>query len=449
MGSNTKEDNKEVYRKEISVQINSLYKDFSEIIKKTEISEDDQSKLNNIHSIITKISGQNKVVKEIPTVYIVKLNQMINSFKELQHIFSFNSKDSFTPYRGVSNTYSDNEGKNLIIKNFSSGVGTSKLTYGIVDDVTNFINSPIISVGKQSGNKNNGGFIHQLDIKSEYRVSFEFTLNRFPSKTYQHSDNKYSMKQLTSRRTDLITFEYEDDGNSPVNVIEFGAMAPFGLFFDSEYKFEFGDEIKSPKSEKKRDKITTLRDLIPQLTYEPYKNNYSPFSIGASINCGNNYRVSISTDYKFELGKSYTVTLIINNLGGVNFGDEQDYDFRMEVNMIPELIVASPGKVWGNTGSRNRDNNTIHSQPNFRKRLLPKAVNEDPTIVDRMIRDSYTVRTKESFQINLKKLRLSTLKSINTVPYIKNGAKNNKIYNHMNYKTNNGVIFKTIDIYYM
>lgn len=449
MGSNTKEDYKEEYRKEITFRINSLYKDFSEIIKKDKISEEDQGKLNNIYSIVTKISDQTKVIKELATASIVKLDRMANVFKSSQHIFSFNSKDYFTPYRGVSNTYSNNEGNNLIIKNFNSGVGLSKLTYGIVDDVTNFINNPIISIEKQKGSKNNGGFIHQLNINSEYRVSFEFILNRFPSKTYQDSSKKYSMKQLTSRRTDLITFEYEDDGNSPVNVIEFGAMAPFGLFFDSEYKFEFGDGIKSPKSAEKRDKITTLRDLLPNLNYEPYKGKYSPFSIGASVTCGNNYRVSISTDYKFELGKSYIVTLIINNLGRVNFGDEQDYDFRMEVNMTPELIVASPGKVWGKTGSRHRDNNNIHSQPNFRKRLLPKAVNEDPTVVDKMIRDMYTVNAKKSFQINLKKLRLSTLKSINTVPYIKKVGNGNKIYNHMNYKTNNGVNFKTVDIYYV
>lgn len=448
MGSNTKEDYKEEYRKEITFRINSLYKDFSEIIKKDNISEEDQGKLNNIYSVVTKIGDQTKVIKELATASIIKLDRMANVFKSSQHIFSFNSKDSFTPYRGVSNTYSGNEGKNLIIKNFSSGVGVSKLTYGIVDDVTNFINSPIISIERQKGSKNNGGFIHQLDIKSEYRVSFEFTLNRFPSKTYQNSNNKYSMKQLTSRRTDLITFEYETEGNTP-NVIEFGAMAPFGLFFDSEYKFGFGKEMEIPKAPKKDVKITTLRDLIPQLSYEPYKNNYSPFSIGASINCGNNYRVSISTDYKFELGKSYIVTLIINNLGGVNFGDEQDYDFRMEVNMTPELIVASPGKVWGKTGSRHRDNNNIHSQPNFRKRLLPKAVNEDPTVVDKMIRDRYTVESRRTFQIHLKKLRLSTLKSINTVPYIKKVGNGNKIYNHMNYKTNNGVNFKTVDIYYV
>lgn len=466
---------KEEYRKSISSIVNKNYAKFVQLMAQKEISEDDAKILESITKSILDIESQTKVVAELPTSVITKISRMYKVLNEKQHLFSYNVVESYSPYSKTLNTYSNNEGKNIIVKNFNAGIGTTRTTSGIVDDVTNFSNDPIVSVSKQVSRKNYGGYIHQVGIGEEYQISFEFALNRFPSKTYQSSEQSYSMKQLTSRNTELITFEYDSNDDNKPSLIEFGAMAPLSVYFPSGYMFQVISEsdinYKIPEKIDKGGKVMTLRDLVPNLINHPYKNLYSPFSIAASISCGNNYRISVSTDYKFELGKYYTVTLTIsknipkymnesNGSSGssgmvvvgqdLGFGDKGEYIITMEVNNVRELISPFQGKPWGRKGNRAKNNNDIPSQPNFRYRCLPKAKNkEEINKTEQFIRDKYTYQANNYVIYNLEGINLSSLKYINTVPYTKNTHSLNKLYNKHMSKTNRGVIFKSIDIYSM
>ena len=461
---------KNLYLKKVSELIKKRHSEFAVLENKTELTESEIELLGKITEDILSIKEQHKTLKSLSPNDIVKVNQLLNALLQYSKIFSYDTKNDKYLQNVSSLTYNDNVGSNLIINNFYNGNGFNRKTLGIIDDVTNYTNDPILNISKQTGNKPYGGYIHQVGINEEYKISFEFVLNRFPSKTYQDSDKNYSMKKITTRRTDLISFFYKDFENSHENVnpnvIEFGAMAPMGVFFDSKKMNsveEFVESFKvkttepklkgeAPKLEgKKTNHYSYVEDVVKRIHNFPYQNTYSQFSIAASITCGKNYRISVSTDYKFQLGINYLVTLIIRKISEGKFGGEGDYETILEVNGVQEPTSSYNGKVWGKSGNVHKNRNLIPSQPNFRYRYLPKNIDPTNTEETKNVTDSINKRYVGDYgeiqTFNLKRLNLSTLEKIKTVPYIHNYKGINNIYNKKVYKTNRGVIFKTIDIY--
>ena len=451
---------KELYLKKVSEIIKKRYFEFEIIKKKSEITESDKKTLADIVKDVEGINKQTKIIKNLYTSDLVKLTKLTNVFEEYNHLFSYDIKNNRYAKDDSTLTYNENVGSNLIINNFYNGNGFNRKTLGINDDVTNYSNDPIFSVTKQTGNKSYGGFIHQVGIKNEYKISFEFILNRFPSKTFQNSEQNLNTLQYTTRRTDLIKFLYKDNQNKNEklnpNVIEFGAMAPNGNIFDYKYVKQ---RLESPKSiteeEIKKIKFSYLNygNLMKasKLYLPSYKDKYSPFSIAASITCGNNYRISVFTDYKFNLGVSYFVTMIIRKNGEFDFGDEGEYEIIMDINGNNELLFPYVGKIWNRGSNKYKNDNTIPSQPGFKSKYLPKYIGkkdeEQTNLVNDHIKYELTYVPKERTIFNLKRLNLSTLEKIKTVPYIHNFLKIDSIYNKKLYSTNRGVNFRMIDIY--
>ena len=451
---------KELYLKKVSEIIKKRYFEFEIIKKKSEITESDKKTLADIVNDVEGINKQTKIIKNLYTSDLVKLTKLTNVFEEYNHLFSYDIKNNRYAKDDSTLTYNENVGSNLIINNFYNGNGFNRKTLGINDDVTNYSNDPIFSVTKQTGNKSYGGFIHQVGIKNEYKISFEFILNRFPSKTFQNSEQNLNTLQYTTRRTDLIKFLYKDNQNKNEklnpNVIEFGAMAPNGNIFDYKYVKQ---RLESPKSiteeEIKKIKFSYLNygNLMKasKLYLPSYKDKYSPFSIAASITCGNNYRISVFTDYKFNLGVSYFVTMIIRKNGEFDFGDEGEYEIIMDINGNNELLFPYVGKIWNRGSNKYKNDNTIPSQPGFKSKYLPKYIGEkdeeQTNLVNDHIKYELTYVPKERTIFNLKRLNLSTLEKIKTVPYIHNFLKIDSIYNKKLYSTNRGVNFRMIDIY--
>ena len=201
-------------------------------------------------------------------------------------------------------TYTNISGDFVIAKheNVSAGkaMGNTESTLGIIDDLTNYKGEPTLFIGKsKSGNPGVAtDVLHNINISDEYKIAFDFTLNRFPSKVYQDTkQHPYSIKpanmakKYTTRRADLISFNYGPDHTE--NTVQFGVMAPYGLNPDGTNRFD---------------------------------NYYDEFSIAACINHETNKKISLFTDYKFRLGETYHVLLKIKMISA-----DYLYNFDVEI----------------------------------------------------------------------------------------------------------------------
>lgn len=441
-------ESKESYIKKITTLLRKSYSDYLTVANKEELTDDDQKKLSEVVKTVKFIEPQKKVIKELPSNDIVIIKKLSFLVNELKSAFSYDLGVANNTPNVKSRRKSTNEGHNLMVKNFTLGKILNRNTFNINDDVTNFTNDPIFTIERQAGSKSNGGFIHSLknELSQEYNITFSFNLSRFPSKTFQNSSSKFSMKQITTRRTDLLKFKY---GNTE---IEFGAMAPMGIFVDPKQTFEIKEGEFGVKYSKQ-----TLRDVLMPLDNKPYSKIYSQFSIACCINVKKGTTLSLSTDYKFELGKNYVVTLTINNNNNEKlFGESEEYSVKMNVNGIDEETSIYMGKVWGKNANRLKNNNKIPSQPKFRYRLLPKFINKGDMEqweidsakkhIDDQIKNNLTHKDIYSIHYpNISKLNVNNLVTIVSVPYDETGK---NIYNKKTYKVNRGVSFKNIDISY-
>lgn len=301
-----------------------------------------------------------------------------------------------------------------------------KRTLGMVDDVFTYTGENTIRIEKQDTRPNQlTSSLHDgLDIQSGYLVNFEFRLKRFPQKVYHDTDKEYYPKRLISRSTDLIKFNYGQDQYKPFT-IEFGAMAPFDQSINEETN--------------RRNNMFTRR--------------LSPFSIAACITKNNGDKVSVYTDYKFELGKAYSVSLeIIND----DFQNGGEFTIRMYVNSVLENIATHKGKVWSKHSNRYRlglservdiENLTIASKPGFMKATGPNH------ITDKKVQEQ-AVENREELSLNLLDIQYTRrLYEISAPPYYtklkdKPGHRYIKLYNTGLRGINNGVEIGKTSIYY-
>ena len=408
--------NKKKYNLEIINSIEESHDRYEVLINKTKLTYEEQNEKQQLGNNILQIKDKKGVIKHIPSTTISSLNKVFYKYNE------YVTGLDFTPeyVRNQFKTYSNDAGNSLIVKhnnNISNNmiIGVSKTTKGVNDDVTDFNGNPNLCITRQVGNQPFGGFIHSQNVGDEYVISFEFSLSRFPSKVYQDSSQAYHMKQITTRISELIRFEFGDG-----RLIEFAAMAPTGV----------GSDKSTPK----------------------FKNRYSPFSIAVSFPY-NKVKHSIHTDYKFELKKSYLVKLVIKgNFDQLSYSDQLIY--KLYVNEVQQQVVSTRCKVWGKYGKNLKQSEIIPSQPGF---LTITNMNYLRTQFGDNVSLEYVSHNPNN------PLDFNTLVAIYSVPYSpvrmnnqsrttlfgRKQALYDKIYSKYLHKANAAVDFGKINIFYL
>lgn len=405
--------NKKKYNLEIINSIEESHDRYVVLMNKTEMTDVEVNEKDQLGNNILQIKDKKGVIKHIPTTTISSLNKIFYNYN------GYAIGLDFTPeyVRTQTKTYFNDEGNSLMVKhnnNISNNmiIGVSKTTKGVNDDVTDFNGNPNLCITRQVGNQPFGGFIHNQNVGNEYVISFEFSLSRFPSKVYQNSGQAYHMKQITTRISELIRFEFGDG-----RLIEFAAMAPTG----------FGSDKSSPK----------------------FKNRYSPFSIAVSFPYGP-VKHSIHTDYKFELKKTYLVKLVIN--GNIDLSSSDQLTYKLYINETQQQVVSTRCKVWGKYGKKLKQSEIIPSQPGFLTM----------TNMDYLKSEFGGNVYLEYSTYNPKPLDFNTLVAIYSVPYSpvrinnlenenflgRKSALYDKIYTKYLNKANTAVDFGKINIFY-
>lgn len=397
-----------------------------------DLTEEESKKLDDIKTNIGNLVIQNKTLTALPATTNAAITKILAlGDYSYENVFSYTpivdsnkhllSTKRFNSLHTISKML---EYKHENVKS-NMAVGIPSQTFGIVDDLSNYTGQPTLKIQNLSNvllPENNIIPIYDIVIEKKHIVSFNFKLNRFPSKILQSHNN---IKQITTRRTDLITFEYGDSR------LEFGAMAPY-----AQWRSQKTDGI-----------------------VEKYKGSYNQFSIAANIVGHKGGSTSFYTDYKFELGKEYQVKLELvktGNYGNNEFGTKDEYNIYLFVNNILENISVVKCKIWGQKGNfykRNKENMKksygrmfIASQPNF----LPYFVNpSDKKTYDSEVNVKYGTENKEV----LGDFKFNQLLYIKTPPYhisndeIITGRSFKTLGNNRLYKINSGVDVGTIEIY--
>ena len=262
-----------------------------------------ETSTNNISTLIIKDLPANVTTLLDNTKLL--LNNNLNNFSYTPYLKSENITDE-----AVS---SSNSGNYVISKIpykvvNSMVIGKSSTTFYIVDHVTNYNGESTLSISKSEQGLPgvSTGLLSEItDIDDEYTVSFEMRLNHFPSKIHQAKPNKYDSnpivtKKYTSRRSDIISFNYDTENVN--NKIEFGAMAPFAI------------------------ESNNFQDI------RLYENKFDDFSIATCLTYDDNRKLSLYTDYKFKLGETYNVKLSIRRIT-----NQYIDDLSREINNTKEV----------------------------------------------------------------------------------------------------------------
>jgi len=511
MATITKQQSIQNFNSKISQDYATLYTIKQRPIQ--EYGEDDYLAIEKIKNNLSETYNFTELLKHLTPEVAASLDYIRNTLNDMTILFSYTPSDG-TSKNSKQNQpsekrYSYRRGNTVIgLHPYTEGgkaLGLTKRTLGLIDDVTNYDGQPTMEITKQSAQSNVGESLHKsTDVGGGYSVSFNFKLNRFPSKTYQDNSQGWYMKQYTTRRTDLITFDYETNTKNGRNTIEFGAMAPF----DSSYSEKNEEKVKGggghiikkewngELDEKGFPTILNIGGGVVAVPEESiggkfkfqrpkqntelvkYNNKYSkkwgPFSIAACFTINKNRKISLFTDYKFELGVWYTVTLDILPYKDATIYEA--FEASLMVNGVKEEVLLFNGKVWGKEAKNFKNAEQIPTKPNFESAsygsrnfkgdaklenvgqtfndTVKQVVNRDEIIknlhnMSVLTHNEY--QGKGNFTTNF-----STLNSVYTSPsYInlKNNGKHSdvdtydKIYKNYTYKTNNGVDFGTITIY--
>ena len=183
-----------------------------------------------------------------------------------------------------------------------------------------------------------------------YVISQWVRVNNFPS-----HDNKFG-SSARKKRTALARYDFKtsSDTNLSTGYIEFGAVAPYytnGVDFKKKYKF-----------------------------------SYNPFSFGV---CISNYKhpITLYTDYQFELGTWYMLSVEIQFEGGIINEPSIAKNVKMWVNGTNVNTALFLGKPWStkvkNNTNRNKGNsggarlgNIFANIPGFKDYYLNSIYNQ-------------------------------------------------------------------------
>jgi hypothetical protein len=274
--------------------------------------------------IATNVISDN-TIKNLPANIIALLNNtklLLNN--------NFNTF-TYTPYLTTTKTLPKNG--NYIISKISNtvidnmAIGSSSKKSDMIDDIINYNEESTLSISKSTQELPGVsiGLLNEInDIDDEYNISFEMRLNRFPSKTHKVKNTKYdsnnteTTKKYTSRRSDIISFNYDTENIN--NKIEFGAMAPFGMKVDTFNNFSL------------------------------YNDNFDNFSIAACLTYDDNKKLSIYTDYKFKLGEIYNIKLSIRRITD-EYMDELNREIKKGTSFIFDNIKMTNEEAKKREGS--------------------------------------------------------------------------------------------------
>jgi hypothetical protein len=384
--------------------------------EKEELTELEKDKQRHILKQIDYLERSTKLLSKLTVSTNSKINEMILLKESSTMLFSY-IPEIRTTSRNSKRRIKDVINSPVILKRNSfvtNGLanGNNLQTNGVSDDVTNYIGEPTVNITSFNNIVNFQSKPIFSRVDGDLSISFEFKLNRFPSKILYRKGQ--TGKQITTRRSDIISFEFNDGSSRKTSRIEFGAMAPKVI-------------VRSSRN----DKISRL-----------YTGNYSPFSIAACITGNSNRSSSIYTDYKFRLGVTYLVTLGINT-DLRKFGEPGNYNLSLKVNNIVERVISENYKVWRRKSNISRKNNTLASAPGF------KLLNQDSETNNDILENSTinpTIIIHGGFDFNnLYKITASPLKIIKRL--IDNIDINKSIYNKKTYRVNTGIDFGKITIY--
>jgi len=384
------DDNKERKAERLRNLIIKNSKTTKELLKKSELTKEDSALLSDIVDESKKILTTN-IINRVELPYVKQIQEILHSTSNLtlSTLFSYEPTSVTEKETGnysikLNDTYYNYQHK--INGKFVAGTTDTRL--GIIDDLVNLDKPNILKI-KKMGVNTNVDPLYSETIEDEYTLSAQFKLNRFPSKVHSQVMDKNGnglvyTKRLTSRRTDILSFNYDSDAK-----IEIGAMAP-----------------------------SVIKNDLPV-----YGNKFSPYSICVSISSGNKNKHSVYTDYKYQFGEIQYLTLKIKkapsfdqqyiddfeyvmnehissgvkgdtffydgkywgitkaqleiaglrNTLGNGFGSPFRYIITLNVNGIQENIGAYPGKCWSTGASIDKRRNMIASGPGF----MPGSYDEE------------------------------------------------------------------------
>lgn len=322
-----------------------------ELLKNEKLSESEIKLLSRISEDSKKILEAN-IIKRLDLPYIKQVEEIIHTTAnlDLPTLFSYepairieNENEAGIYSNELNNVYFNQE--NEVRGKFVTGTTDTRL--GIVDDLANLDKPSILKI-KKFGLNYNEGLLYSEKIEDDYTLSAQFKLNRFPSKIhsqvmYKNGGGLIYTKKLTSRRTDILSFNYKDIRKAKVineiaekieidrigvvkkigiGKIEIGAMAPFATKNDTSV----------------------------------YSNRFSPYSICVSISNGSS-KYSFYTDYKYELGEIQHLILKIKKAPGFDQQYIDDFESARNEYMNTEIVKSEDekkkdtflydGKDWG------------------------------------------------------------------------------------------------------
>lgn len=361
-----------------------------------EIKETEMKTLKELEVELDSVMQEPKTLSALPVSTNLAIGKMIDISNSLTTIFTYTPVTT-APKSFINSKWSDVKTDDLTLlpkyEKVSNGmvIGNTKQTFGVVDDLYNYNGQPTLKLERLRTSTNNETSITRSKIGNQYSISFIFRLNRFPSKAYMPGS---FVERVTTRRTDLLAFEYFNNCK-----IEFGAMAPYGRYV---------------KNQQRVDENGAKENICLE-----YKGKYSPFSIAANLTCnGFSRSTSIYTDYKFELGKDYHVTLLItktNDMSGNPFGTPDAYAISLSVDNVLENTGVVDGKVWGKNF-----NGVKATKPNF---LLPDS---SDYLIKNNLGKKYNVDNQSENVVVLGEMSIEALRTITSSPNVINRSDNRK-----------------------
>ena len=395
------DDSKERKAEMLKALIIKNSKTAKELLKKSELTKEDSALLSDIVDESKKILTTN-IINRVELPYVKQIQEILHSTSNLtlSTLFSYEPTQVIEKETG---NYSVKLNDTIFIQqnkiNGKFVTGTTDTRLGIIDDLVNTDKENILKI-KKFGVNVDDNLLYSEKVEDEYTLSAQFKLNRFPSKVHTqvmdvNTDGLIYTKRLTSRRTDILSFNYNSENGEK---IEIGAMAPFAVKND-----------------------------LPL-----YDNIFSPYSICVSISSGVN-KYSVYTDYKFELGEIQYLTLKIkkspnfdqqyiddfqyalnehinsatkmdtflydgkywgikkanmeisglNNTLGNGFGNRTRYIITLNVNGVQENVGKYNGKCWGNGKSADaKKKNMIASGPGFMPRVYKEETKYKLVIIN-------------------------------------------------------------------
>jgi len=211
-----------------------------QLSEKEEIDEEEKKTLESTKERVKFITEQKNVIDQLPSSVIINLESSIKKIQDFKNVLTYTpSPDQQVLDNTLRNTRNSNSGifgKHARV-NSNKAIGENVKLLGIIDDTHKYTGESNLSIYNtvpglpeiQSGN------LHELlDINDEYSVTFEFRMNRFPSKIHQDTGDRHAYnnslatvtKKYTTRRSDIIEFNYRATTEAG-NKIEFGAIAPY------------------------------------------------------------------------------------------------------------------------------------------------------------------------------------------------------------------------------